>query len=303
MAAAALLRRCGLGLLLWITAALACAQDVLPVPPLTARVIDQTATLSAPQQEALTAQLAELETRLGSQLVVLMVPTTKPEDIAAYAQRVADTWKIGRREVGDGLLIVVAKDDRAVRIEVAKTLEGAVPDLAASRIISQQIVPAFMGGDYAGGLGAAIDQLGRRIAGEALPTPQQQPPASVGRPGFDLQDLALFLFVAAPVLGAVLTGLFGRKLGSLLSGGAVGAVAWFLTASLLAAAGAGLVALVMIGVMGVGSRGGGRIGGGLGGLGGLGGFGGGRGSSGGGGGGFGSGGGGDFGGGGASGRW
>ncbi len=262
-------------LLLALATALALAQDLLAVPALTARVIDQTATLTAPQRDALEAKLAAFEAEAGPQIVVLIVPTTAPEDIAAYAWRVADTWKIGRREVGDGLLVIVAKNDRAVRIEVARALEGAVPDLAARQIIDRAIVPAFRAGDFAGGIGV------------------------------DLEALAIFFFVGVPVVGAVLTGIFGRKLGSLLTGGAAGAVGWVVTASVLAGAAAGLLALLLVGVMGVGSavrggRGGrwppmGPPGGGWSGGRGGGGFGGG--------GGFSSGGGGSFGGGGASGRW
>jgi uncharacterized protein len=119
------------------------AQDVLPVPVLTARVIDQTGTLDTVQRAALEGKLEAFEREAGPQIVVLIVPSTAPEDIAAYAQRIADSWKIGRREVGDGLLIVVAKNDRRVRIEVAKALEGAIPDLAARQIIQDAITPAF----------------------------------------------------------------------------------------------------------------------------------------------------------------
>ena len=275
------------------------AQDVLPLPALTARVIDQTGTLSAAQAQALETKLAAVEAQRGSQIVVLMIPSTAPEDIAVYAQRLGEAWKIGRREIGDGLLIVVAKNDRRVRIEVAKGLEGAVPDLAAKRIISEQISPAFKAGDYAGGLNLAIDKLSARIAGEGLAEPSAGAKGgALG--GFDLQDLAIFLFVGVPIIGAVLTGLFGRKLGSLLTGGAAGGIGWFLTASALVAGGAGLIALFLVGVMGVGASRGGRSSGGpvIWGGGGGGGFG-----SGGGGGGFSSGGGGDFGGGGASGDW
>jgi len=292
-------------LLRWLTA-LVCslalagathAADVLPVPPLSGRVIDQTATLDAAQRQALDAQLAALEQARGAQVVILLVPTTQPEDIAAYAQRVADSWKIGRREVGDGVLVVVAKSDRRVRIEVAKTLEGAIPDLAARRIIDDAIAPAFKAGDFAGGLRAAITQIDRHVGAEGLPAPTE----GAADPGLDLQDLAIFLFVAAPVLGALLTGLLGRKLGAIGTGGAIGAVSWWLTASLLLAGIAALVALLLVGVIGIGSRGGG-IGGRRGGpvI-----WGGGGGSSWGGGhgGGFRSGGGGDFGGGGASGSW
>jgi uncharacterized protein len=296
--------------------ALACAtvqaQDVQPVPPLTARVIDLTGTLSAAQRDALEAKLASLEAQRGAQVVVLMVPTTAPEDIAAYAQRIADQWKIGRRGIGDGLLVVVAKNDRAARIEVAKALEGAVPDAAAGRIIAEQMAPAFRAGDYAGGLNLAVDRLAQRIAGERLPAPAQKSSraAPQGR-GFDLQDLAIFLFVGVPIVGGVLKGMFGRKLGSLLTGGAAAGIGWWLTTSALVAAGAGVVALFLVGLMGFGGGRGGGLGGpviwggGGGGPGRGGGFGGGAGGGGfgGGGGGFSSGGGGDFGGGGASGRW
>jgi uncharacterized protein len=286
---------------LLLAAGLVRAQDVLPVPALAGRVIDQTATLTPAQVQALSDKLAGIETQRGSQLVVLIVPTTQPEDIASYAQRVADTWKIGRRDVGDGLLIVVAKNDRKVRIEVAKALEGAVPDLAAKRIINDQITPAFKAGDFAGGLNAAVDKLNQRIAGEGLAEPSQPKGGGGLLQGFDLQDLAVFLFVGVPILGAVLTGMFGRKLGSLFTGGAAGGIAWWLTASALVAGGVGLVALFLVGVMGLGASRGGRSGSGpviWGGGGGGGGW-----SSGGGGGGFSSGGGGDFGGGGASGSW
>ena len=270
------------------------------VPALSGRVIDRTGTLTAAQLQALDAKLEALERARGAQVVVLIVASTQPEDIAAYAQRVADAWKIGRREIGDGVLIVVAKNDRKVRIEVAKALEGAIPDLAASRIIGEAITPAFKAGDFAGGLSAAVDRLSERIANEGLPEPTsrqhgQRPLAE----GFDLQDLAIFLFVGAPIIGAVLTGLFGRKLGALATGGAVGGIGWFLTASLLAAGVAGALAMLLVGVIGIGSRAGSRGGPVIWGGGGHGGWG----SGGGGGGGFSSGGGGDFGGGGASGSW
>ncbi|HJW11060.1 MAG TPA: YgcG family protein, partial [Albitalea sp.] len=192
----------------------ALAQDVLPVPPLAARVIDQTATLSDPQRAALENKLAALESATGSQLVVLMVPTTQPEDIASYAQRVGDQWKIGRRDIGDGVLIVVAKSDHRVRIEVAKALEGAIPDLAAKRVIDNQITPAFKAGDFAGGLNAAIDQLAARIKGEALPAPARGAREGA-QPGLQWNELMMFFFVGVPVLGAVLTAMLGRKLGSL----------------------------------------------------------------------------------------
>ena len=291
-----------LSLLLW--SALGQAQDVLPVPALTGRVIDQTGTLSAAQSSALDAKLAAFEAQSGPQIVVLLVPGTAPEDIASYAQRVADAWKIGRRDVGDGVVLVVAKGERKVRIEVAKSLEGAIPDLAARQIIDSAIRPAFRADDYAGGLNAAVDRLMQRIQGEGLPAPKAREGA---QGGFQLEELGMFFFVAVPILGAVLTGLFGRKLGSLLTAGAAGGVGWWFTASLLLAGAASLGALVLVGIFGIGSalqRAGARRGG-LPHIGGSGGWGGGfgGGGGGGGGGGFSSGGGGDFGGGGASGDW
>ena len=128
------------------------AHGVLPVPALTAALIDQTHTLSVEESRAIEHRLRSIEAKSGSQVVVLMVPTTAPEDIAPFAYRVASTWKIGRKHVGDGLLIVVAKDDRRMRIEVARALEGAIPDLAAARIIDQQMAPQFRQGQYAAGM-------------------------------------------------------------------------------------------------------------------------------------------------------
>ena len=270
------------------------------VPALTGRVIDQTNTLTPVQVQALEAKLAGFEAQAGPQIVLLLVPSTQPEDIASYAYRVADTWKIGRREVGDGVLVVVAKNDRKLRIEVAKALEGAVPDLAARQIIDQAIAPAFKQGDYAGGLNAGLDRLITRIKGEHLPAPQARGNPAELDAGW--QDLAMFFFVGVPIAGMVFTSVFGRKLGSLVTSGAAGGMGWFFTASTLVAVGAGLAALIMVGVMGLGAvRSGGRRGGGSAGPIIFGGGGGGGGGSGGGG--FGSGGGGDFGGGGASGDW
>lgn len=272
------------------------AQDggVLPVPALSAHVIDQANALDAAQRQALDDKLGAFERERGTQMVVLIVPTTQPEDIAAYAQRVGDTWKIGRREVGDGLLLVVALEDRRVRIEVAKALEGAVPDLAASRIIEGAIVPAFKRGDVHAGLEAGVDQLMARVRGENLPLPDEAPARSA--PGAQLEDLIVFGLVGVPIVAGVLGAVFGRKLGSLLTGGLGGGVVWWLTTSLVLGGVAGVVVAIFALAMGQGGARRGGWGGGPGGFGGGGGW-----SSGGGG--WSSGGGGDFGGGGASGRW
>ena len=249
------------------------AQPVLPVPALSARAIDQTGTLNAADLQALEARLQGLEEKSGSQVVVLMVPTTAPEDIASYAFRVASTWKIGRRDVGDGLLVVVAKNDRRMRIEVARKLEGAIPDLAASRIIDQSMAPRFREGDYAGGIAAALDQIGARIADEALPAPAQRGSNTQQNQGMGLSELAMFLFFGVIVAGPVVRRIFGGRFGSVVMGGGTGAVAYLLSASALLAGGAGIAALLMTllsnsgGGGGRGGRGGGPFigGGGLGG--------------------------------------
>ena len=282
-----------------------------PVPPLSSRIIDQTGTLHAAQRAALNDKLAAFERESGPQIVVLLVPTTQPEDIADFTQRIGDAWKIGRREIGDGLLVVVAKDDRRVRIAPAKALEGAVPDLAARQVIDREMAPAFRDGDYAGGLNRGLDALIARIRGEHLPPPAGTPD---GESAIDWGTLGLFLFVGVPLVGGLLSTLLGRKLGALITAGGAGAAAWAIAGSVAAAAAAGLLALLLVGVMGVGWGGagsprgqglrrggflppviwgGGGFGGGIGG-----------GSMGGSaGGGFSSGGGGNFGGGGASGQW
>lgn len=300
-----------LALLALLFASSAGAQDVQPVPALSARVIDRTASLTEAQRAALESKLATFEAQAGPQIVVLMINTAAPEDITSYAQRVADTWKIGRRNVGDGLLVVVAKGDRQVRIEVAKALEGAVPDLAARQIIDNAIRPAFRANDYAGGLNAAVDQLMGRIRGEGLPAPSPRGRVADGNPFSDMpiEGIAIFFFVAVTMLGGVLRSIMGRRLGALATSFAAGGLAWWISASVLIAVGAGVAALLLVGIFGGGaalrSTGSGRAGGYGGGVGGMGGFGGfGRGGGGGGGGGgFSSGGGGDFGGGGASGNW
>ena len=268
------------------------------MPPLSGHVIDQSQALSAEQAQALTQKLAAFEQARGTQMVVLLVPTTQPEDIAAFAQRVGDTWKIGRHDVGDGLLIVVATQDRRIRIEVAKALEGAVPDLAASRIIEQTIKPAFKANDYAGGLNQGVDQLMALIQGENLPEPAASQGGSGHRSGngFQFNDLLVFGLIGIPIVFGVLSTILGRKAGVVATGALGGLLVWVLTSSLIIALGGWIVSMLLALMFGQGGRGG---------PGGWGGppMGGGWGGGGGGGGGWSSGGGGDFGGGGASGNW
>ena len=293
-------RALGMGVLWLLWVAMASAQAVLPLPELRSRVIDQTGTLDPTQQAALESRLASFEAQRGTQIVVVLVPTTQPEDIADYTQRLGDAWKIGRQDVGDGVLFVVAKNDRRVRIATTKTLEGAIPDLVARRIIDQVVTPAFRRDDFAGGIGAGVDQIMARVSGENLPLPEAG--SAPEDAGFAPMDLLIFLVFAVPMFSAVLRSLFGNKLGTLLTGASAGAIAWVLTAVVWIAVGAGLLAMLaalffqMLPSMpssGRGRRGGDWGGGGFGG-----------GSHGGGsGGGFSSGGGGNFGGGGASGSW
>ena len=264
------------------------------VPPLKGRVTDLTGTLKPDQVAALEQMLQTFETRKGSQIAVLMLPTTQPETIEQYALRVAEQWKIGRKKVDDGVVMVIAKDDRTVRIEVGYGLEGALNDATANRIIREVIVPRFREGDFFGGISAAADRMIRVIDGEPLPAPRAAPQVEGGT----FQALPVLLVVAF-VAGAILRGVFGRFFGSLATGGAVGGLAWLLVGALSIAALAGVVAFLFTlrGGGGTGRRHYGGVPGGLGGY-----RGGGFGGGGFGGGGFG-GGGGSFGGGGASGRW
>ena len=225
------LRAWGIGCLalllaLWLPAH---AQSALvPVPAYRAHVTDTTGVLTEVDRLALEQQLADFETRRGTQIGVLLVPSTAPEDIADYSQRVADAWKLGRAGVGDGLLVVVALQERRVRIAPFKALEGAVPDVLAKRIIDEQIVPAFRQGDYAGGLRRALLQLQAHISGEALPSPDAASP----RPqvdDFDIVEAAMLLLVAVPLVTNVLRQLLGQRLGSLAGSAAAGFLVWQIT--------------------------------------------------------------------------
>ena len=284
------------GLTLSVCAPLLHAQDLQPVPTLSSHVIDTTATLSADQQQALDSKLVTFEAASGAQVVVLMVPTTAPEDIASYANRVGNTWKIGRKDIGDGLILVVAKNDRKLRIEVAKTLEGAIPDLMAKRVIDQAIAPRLKDGDFAGGIDAGLMQIMGLIRGEALPAPQT--PQSGPQAGFQWIDLAVFLFFAVAVGGSMVRRILGNKLGSLVTGGIAGGLVWFVSSSILLAGLAAVVALIFTLLSSLNKYGSSRHSTAWGGSGSSGGW-----SSGSSGGGFSSGGGGNFGGGGASGGW
>ena len=276
-----LLAGAGLALTLGFSG-LASAQ--VAVPPLAGHVTDLTATLTPAQKESLEQTLAAFEARKGSQLAVLLLPTTAPEGIDQYALRVAEQWKIGRAKVDDGAILVVAKDDRTLRLEVGYGLEGALSDIVSKRIISDTIVPRFKQGDYYGGIDAGVAQIIRVVDGEALPAPTSQRTQGPD----DLRQMFPFLLIVVLVVGGVLRNTIGKLAGSVVTGALVGVLAWLLLGAVLLAVLAGLVATVVT------LLGGGAV------LRGIGGMGGGRGGFGGGG--F-RGGGGGFGGGGASGRW
>jgi uncharacterized protein len=298
-----------MGCIVTATAAAALAQAVQPVPPLSGRVVDTAGLLSADQYRALEARLAAFEQAHGSQIVVLSVPTTQPEDIFSYANRVSQAWKIGRKGVGDGIVVVVAKNDRRMRIEVARALEGAVPDLAAQRIIREVMAPYFERDDFAGGLQAGVDRLIRLVEGEQLPVPQAAQDRNDAPSG--MVSALLPLFFGAVVVGSILSRLLGKGgsfLGSVGGGIAAGVVVSSLVVGVLFGMAVFLLtqaAASRTGFSGLGSRrrGGSILGGGGPIVFGGGGWGGGGGDGGGFGGGFSSGGGGDFSGGGASGSW
>lgn len=287
----------------WTAGALLCllllgsvAHAQVDVPKLTARVTDLTATLDAGQKQSLEQTLAAFESRKGAQVAVLVVPTTQPEAIEQYSIRVVEEWKLGRAKPDDGVLLLVAKDDRTLRIEVGYGLEGALTDATANRIIQEDIVPRFRVGDYYGGIAAGVDRIIRVVDGEPLP-----PPAAQGSPSArNFEPVLPIVLMVALVGGGILRRMFGRVGGAATTSVLVGGIVWFIVSVLGIAVIAALIAffITLLGGGGGGGwasshrgrRGGWTSGGGLGG-----GFGGG--------GSWGGGGGGGFGGGGASGRW
>jgi len=278
-----------------------------PVPALTARVTDLTGTLTAAQQASIEQKLAAFEGRKGSQLAVLIVPTTQPEEIEQFSIRVFDQWKLGRKNVDDGALLLVAKNDRRMRIEVGRGLEGSLTDATSNRIITETITPLFRQADFAGGINAGLDQMIRVVDGEPLPPPDKKwrSGTEVGKSLAPLGNALPFLIFGCIIAASFFRRIMGRGGGAVVTGGVVGVLAWLFTHALvigILASVIGFVFSLIAGISGGGGSGwssGSRRGGGYGGFGGWGGggFGGG-----GGGGGF-SGGGGGGAGGGSSGSW
>jgi uncharacterized protein len=275
-----------------LCAAGAFAADEVAVPPLKARVTDLTGTLTASQAQSLETRLRDFEAFKGSQIAVLILPTTQPETIEQYSIRVADAWKAGRAKIDDGVILVVAKNDRKLRIEVGYGLEGAIPDAVAQRVVSDVITPYFRAGDFYGGIAAGTDALMKVIDGESLPAPERH--NTQGARAIDPGTVLFLLFVLFAV-DSILRFVLGRVFGAAASGVLITGIAWLVLGVAIFAVFAGIAGFVLSLVLGAarGGRGGWGSGGWpSGGLGG-GGFGGG---------GF-SGGGGGFGGGGASGSW
>ena len=212
----------------------------IAVPPLKARVTDLTATLTSDQRAALEQTLAALEARKGSQVAVLLVPTTQPETVEQYAIRVFDQWKLGRKGVDDGVLLLVAKNERRLRIEVGYGLEGAIPDAIAKRVIDEDIVPLFKQGNFYGGISAGTDRVSKLIEGESMP-----PPRRTAAPGSGWSTETLFIgFIILAMASQLLHSLLGRFLGAGVAGVAAGIVGYVL-AGLAAAAIIGLIAFVI----------------------------------------------------------
>jgi uncharacterized protein len=217
----------------------ACAHADAVIPPLTSRVTDETGTLTSDQVASLEQTLREFEAKRGTQLSVLIVPTTAPETIEQYSIRVVDQWKLGRKNVDDGALLLVAKNDRALRIEVGYGLEGVLTDATCNRIINETIVPRFRNGDFYGGITAGLDSMMRVTSGEALPPPRRAPRASDGA-----GRLLPVLFLLTVMAGGLLRAMFGRLPGAVVTGGLVGVLAWILSQALIVAIAAGMIALL-----------------------------------------------------------
>jgi uncharacterized protein len=227
-------------LLCWACSALA----LVAVPPLSGQVVDQTGTLAANAIASLTGTLKDLETRKGSQIAVLIVPTTDGEAIEQFSLRAAEAWKIGRKKIDDGALLVIAKNDRRLRIEVGYGLEGALTDVTTKRIIDEDITPKFKAGDFAGGVSAGINRIIRVVDGEKLPEPE---PPHWQSPGLfnTIDPFNPFVLAFVFVVGGALRASLGRLVGSAATGGFVGVLAWLLVGSLGAAAVIGVLVFLI----------------------------------------------------------
>jgi uncharacterized protein len=242
-----------LSLLVFVPLSIAGALAEVEVPPLKARVTDLTSTLDAGQRAALEQRLAAFEAAKGSQIAVLIVPTTQPEAIEQYSIRVAENWKLGRKGVGDGVLLLIAKNDRKLRLEVGRGLEGAVPDAVAKRITADIIAPYFKKGDFYGGITAGVERLIKVVEGEPLPEVTARSRATGG--AFeDIEFLLIVGFMMVFVVGGAVRAWLGRFGGSAVVGGATGAIAWAIAGTAIAGVAVAIIAFLLSLFGGVSSR-------------------------------------------------
>src|SRR5690242_925558 len=222
-------------------------QADVAIPPLTSSVTDLTGTLSPSEVAQLQGKLADFEARKGSQIAVLIVPTTQPETIEQYSIRVVDAWKLGRKGIDDGVLLLVAKQDRTVRVEVGYGLEGVLPDAVAKRITDEIIVPEFRQGRFAAGINAGVDQIIGVVEGEPLPPP----PARSARGGNSsaaadiLMNNIIFVFILLFIAAKVFQSIFGRFIGASLMSVAAAIIVWLVFTSIFLALIAAVFAFVI----------------------------------------------------------
>jgi uncharacterized protein len=214
--------------LCWTQAAFA---DVA-VPELKGRVVDQTNTLDASTIDTLNQRIRGFEQRKGSQIAILIVPTTQPETIEQYSIRVAEAWKIGRKKIDDGALLVIAKNDHRLRIEVGTGLEGALTDITSRRIIDEVIAPRFKEGDYAGGISDGLTRMIGVIDGEPLPAPKPEASHPSELPYWVLNPFNPFTIIFVLAVSAISRSVLGRLAGSGLAGGVIATIIWLFLGSI-----------------------------------------------------------------------
>jgi uncharacterized protein len=248
---------CGAAAIIFAASAFAATPtDPIPVPKLTARVIDQTGSLTAPERDSLEAKLRAFEQAKGSQIAVLLVPSIGPEAIEEFAGRVTDEWKLGRKGVDDGVLLVVAKQERKLRIHTGRGTQGTLTDALSKRIIAELVAPRFRNGDYAGGIDAGVDAIIKAIEGEALPLPEVKTSA---RKVDTMSSFSNYLFLGLfliPIVAMVTRSMLGRGVGAVATSGIAGAAAWIIAGSILFGMLAALIAFLFTLFSGGGGGGG-----------------------------------------------
>ena len=245
-AAGRLLAGAAVSFFLAFAALAANATDPIPVPKLTGRVVDLTGTLTSPEREAVAAKLKAFETSKGSQVAVLMVPSIGTETIEEFSTRVTDEWKLGRAGVDDGVLFVIAKQERRMRIQTGRGVQGVLTDALSRRIIAERVAPRFKAGDFAGGIDAGVDAILKAIEGEALPPPAARAAAADVVSMDSLENLLVLAFVVVPIVGMILRSFLGRFLGAVFTSGLTGFGAWIVFGSLLAGGAAALIAFFIV---------------------------------------------------------